>query len=41
MKKVVVFLIFVVFATSGITAQERDRDRIQRSGPHKLDNGQW
>ena len=29
MKKVVVFLIFVVFATSGLTAQEQDRDRIQ------------
>ncbi len=29
MKKVVVFLIFVVFATTGLTAQELDRDRIQ------------
>ena len=29
MKKVVVFLVFVVFATTGLTAQERDQDRIQ------------
>lgn len=29
MKKVVVFLVFVVFATISLTAQERDRDRIQ------------
>jgi len=29
MKKVAIFLIFVVFATISLTAQERDRDRIQ------------
>ena len=29
MKKVVVFLAFVVFAIAGLTAQELDRDRIQ------------
>ncbi len=29
MKKIVIFLIFVVFITTGLTAQERDHDRIQ------------
>jgi adhesin HecA-like repeat protein len=29
MKKIIIFLVFVVFATTGLTAQERDQDRIQ------------